>query len=108
MANLFKSKVSADIGTSPVTLHTSIAPTTVIGLTVANLLAVTVAVSVRLVKSGGATGAYLIKGATLPNGSSLVIVGGEQKVVLETGDYITVVSDTAASVDAHASILEIS
>jgi len=36
-----------------------------------------------------------------------VVVGGDQKVVLETNDSIKVKSDTATSVDAVMSILEI-
>jgi len=35
------------------------------------------------------------------------LIGGDQKVVLETNDSIKVKSDTASSVDAVMSILEI-
>jgi hypothetical protein len=51
---------------------------------------------------------YLIKAAPVPVGSSLVVVGGEQKVVLEASDTITVTSNTASSADVAMSILEIS
>jgi hypothetical protein len=33
-------------------------------------------------------------------------VGGDQKLVLETGDLIRVVSDTASSVDTIVSVME--
>ena len=47
------------------------------------------------------------KDAPVPTGSSLVVVGGDQKVVMEVSDVIKVQSDTANSVDTNMSILEI-
>jgi hypothetical protein len=38
----------------------------------------------------------------------MVVVGGLQKVVLESGDFISVVSSAAASADVIVSVLEIS
>jgi hypothetical protein len=37
----------------------------------------------------------------------LVVVGGDQKIVLNTSDSIKVKSDTASSLDAIMSIMEI-
>jgi hypothetical protein len=39
-------------------------------------------------------------------GGALVLIGGDQKVVLETGDKITVTRDTASSADVVISVLE--
>jgi hypothetical protein len=50
---------------------------------------------------------YLVKGATVPVGGTLVIVGGDQKVVLVASDALKVVSSTASSIDAVTSVLEI-
>jgi hypothetical protein len=50
---------------------------------------------------------YLIKAAPVPVGSSLVVVGGEQKVVLNASDVLKVTSNTASSADVALSILEI-
>jgi hypothetical protein len=36
-----------------------------------------------------------------------VIIGGDQKIVLNTGDSIKIKSDTATSLDAVMSIMEI-
>jgi hypothetical protein len=55
----------------------------------------------------GSNDTYLIKSAPIPSGGTLVIIGGDQKVVLETLDSIKIKSDTAASVDVVMSILEI-
>ena len=55
----------------------------------------------------GSNDTHLIKDAPVPSGGSIVIVGGDQKVVLETADSVKVSSNTASSVDVVMSILEI-
>jgi hypothetical protein len=109
MANTFTRKLSRSIGTSltAVGSYTVAASTdvTVIGLTVANTTASEVLVDATL--NDGSNDTYIVKNAPVPAGSSLVIIGGDQKVVLTTNDSIKVKSDTASSVDAVMSILEI-
>lgn len=109
MANSFKRKLSRSIGTSltAVGSYTVGASTevTVIGLDVANRTASQVLVDVTL--NDGSNDTYLIYQAPIPSGGSLALIGGDQKVVLETNDSIKVKSDTASSVDAVMSILEI-
>ena len=113
MANTFLSETDASIGTSPATVFTcpSATQSTIIGLSVANRTSAQILVDVQLDASGRTSGAedsvYLIKNAPVPVGSSLVVIGGEQKVVLEPGDAIVVTSNTASSADVHLSILEI-
>ena len=110
MANTFKRKVSQGIGTSATAIggYTVVAgtQTTVIGLTCANVT--TTAVTVDVILNDGTNNTYIVKGATVPSGGSLVVVGGDQKVVLEPNDSVTVTASTASSVDAIMSILEIS
>jgi hypothetical protein len=109
MANSFKRKLSRSIGTSltAVGSYTVGASTevTVIGLVVSNTTASQVLVDATV--NDGANDTYLIKQAPVPSGGSIVIIGGDQKVVLETGDSLKVKSDTASSVDVVMSILEI-
>jgi hypothetical protein len=109
MANSFKRKLSRSIGTSltAVGSYTVGAATevTVIGLAVANTSASQVLVDATL--NDGSNDTYLIKEAPVPSGGSIVIIGGDQKVVLEVGDSIKIKSDTASSVDVVMSILEI-
>ena len=45
--------------------------------------------------------------APIPVGGSLVVVGGDQKLVMEPGDTIKVTSDTASSADVVLSHLDI-
>lgn len=108
MANTFKSYGSSGVGTSFVDVYTAPASTTatVIGLSVANTSAGIVTVDVAVTK--GATDYYLVKGASIPVGGALVVVGADQKAVLETGNKIKVKSSVAASVDGFISVLEIS
>jgi hypothetical protein len=109
MANTFKRKLSRSIGTSLTAVDSYVVPsstaTTVIGLAVANVTASQVIVDATV--NDGSNDTYLIKSAPIPSGGTLVIIGGDQKVVLETLDSIKIKSNTAASVDVVMSILEI-
>lgn len=109
MANTFKSDGNAGVGTSIATIYTcpSSTQTTVIGLSLANISGSSVEATVTLVKNGGTPTLHLVKDVPLPTGSTTVIVGGDQKLVLESGDSVKVVSDTNNSVDAIISYLEI-
>ena len=49
----------------------------------------------------------LVVSAPISAGSSLVIGGGDQKIVLITGDQLQVSSSAATSLDAVMSIMEI-
>lgn len=105
----FKSKASASIGTSgsPTTLSDTVSSGTshtVIGLSLANISTSTVTASVKLNKSGG-TNVFLVKDATVPLGGALVVVGGDQKLVLESGDTITAYSSASSSIDVALSYL---
>jgi len=48
------------------------------------------------------------KDAPIPVGSSLVVVGGDQKLVLNNADHVMITSSAASSVDVVTSYLEIS
>lgn len=109
MANDFKRKLSRNVGTSAVTVgsYTVAANTqvTIIGLTCSNKTASAITVDVAL--HDGSNDYFMVKSATVPSGGSLVVVGGDQKVVLETGDSVKVTSSAANSSDVIMGILEI-
>jgi hypothetical protein len=107
MANTFKNSFSKDVGTSAATIYTapSLTQTTLIGLSVANTTTSPITCDAYVTSSG--TDYYLIKSATVPVGGSLVIVGGDQKVVLEAADVLKVVTSAASSADVVCSLLEI-
>lgn len=110
MANVFTRRVSRNIGTSLTTVGSYVVgagvQTTIIGLSVCNTTASPVTVSVTV--NDGTNDAYLVKGAGIPVGQSLIPIGGDEKVVLITGDSIKVQSSAATSLDVVMSILEIS
>lgn len=109
MANTFKRKLSRGVGTSLTTIGSytvgSGTSTTVIGLIISNTTISDVTVDVA--HNDGADDTYLVKNAPLPAGGSLIVVGGDQKVVLEAGDSVKVKSSASTSVDVVMSVLEI-
>ena len=108
MANAFKLVTDPAVGTSAATIHTgaSSTETTIIGLTIANIVTSQIEVDVQIENNDG-DNIYLIKSAPVPVGSTLVVVGGEQKVVLNASDVLKVTSNTSSSADVALSILEI-
>ena len=113
MANAFLSETDTAVGTGAATIYTcpSSTETTVIGMAIANIVTSQITVSVKLNGSGRTSGAvdnvHLVKDAPIPVGGTLVVIGGDQKVVMEPGDTITVQSDTASSADVVLSHLDI-
>lgn len=112
MASNFYVKTSRDVGTSPTAVGSYVVgaatQTTAIGLTVSNTLSNPLSsVTVNASVYDGANDTYIVKNAVLPYGSSIVLIGGDQKIVLETGYSIRVQSSEATSVDAILSLLEI-
>jgi len=109
MANTFKNSAVAATGTSEVTVYTtpSSTTTTVIGLTCANVTSTSpIKVSIRVYDDSASAYFYVVKNAEIFEGGALVAVGGDQKLVLETGDILKVVSDTTNSVDVIVSYME--
>lgn len=107
MPNAFKSNVAANIVTTGNTVYTcpSATQTTLIGLTLSNKSAGTVTANVFLRRSS--IDYSLISNVPILTGSTLVPIGGEQKVVLQASDELKITSSANASVDVIASLLEI-
>jgi hypothetical protein len=109
MANTFKNSISGSIGTTETTVYTATGVTaTVIGVSVANRIQQNINIDVKMYDSSTSKNIVLCSGSLIPPGSNIVLVGGEQKVVLEASDYLTLRSNTALSADIVVSVLEIS
>ena len=107
MANTFKNQLQAAVGTSPTTIYTA-GPgvsTTVIGMTIANILNTNITANV-IVTSGGSD-YYMVKMAEIEPGNSLITIGGDQKLVLEANDIIKVSTSNSSAADVILSLLEI-
>jgi hypothetical protein len=108
MASVFTSYFAKDVGTSASTLTTvaSATTSTVVGLSVANTSAADITVDIYITRS--AVNYYVIKGATVPVGSTFVMAGGDQKINMIAADALKVITSAAASADAMVSVLELS
>jgi hypothetical protein len=109
MANAFKNSITGSIGTNGVKVYeTPLATsTTVIGVGVANTNSQNISVSVMVRDNSANKVVYVVKDSLILPGSSNVLVGGEQKLVLEAGDFLSVTSSLANSADVIVSVLEI-
>ena len=110
MANTFLRKTERNIGTSLTQIDSYTVTgtdkiTTIIGLSVSNTTGSAVDVDATL--NDGSNDFYIVKNCPVPSGSTVVLVGGDQKVVMEENDLIKVKSTAASSVDVVMSILEI-
>jgi len=120
MANDFKRFTKPDVGTStgasadavytvPAGSGSSALESIVIGITLANKAATGITADVFLDNYDGSNDVYIVKGASIPAGSSLEIMSGNKIVVQNdgtTGDVIRVSSSAATSLDATATVLE--
>jgi ABC-type enterobactin transport system permease subunit len=109
MANTFTRKTSQNVGASPDIIgnYTVGASTTaiVIGLTCTNTTGSAITANVFLANASANT--YIVANAPISSGASLIPIGGDQKIVMITGDKIYVQSSAATSIDAILSIMEI-
>jgi hypothetical protein len=108
MASFFRTKVSKDIGTTPVdVLETSSGSRfTLIGCNLANTTDEVVIVDVTITDASAITGYYIKQLVIEPYTSAKIVTNGE-KIILAENTTMTVVSDTAASIDLIASYAEI-
>ncbi len=103
MAQNFRRFTGNDIGASPSTILTADSFDTIVGIHVTNIH--TSAINVDVYINDGANDIYLVKGAPVPVGAALQVLG-TGKIVVQSGDALKIVSDTASSVDAWVSCVD--
>jgi hypothetical protein len=110
MANIFKNSLQSSIGVTGIVAYTAPVATTatVIGVSVANINTSNINVSVMLRDVSSNKTVHLVKNALITPGGTAVLVGGEQKIVIEAGDFLSVTSSLASSADVIVSVLELS
>jgi len=104
MAQNFRRYTSNAVGTSPATLFTANSYDTVVGISVSNVTGSAINVDVYI--NDGSNDIYLVKGAPITAGGALQVVDGGAKFVVESGDALKVVSDTASSADVWVSAVD--
>ena len=104
MAQNFRRYTSNAVGTSAATLFTANSYDTIVGISVANVTGSAINVDVYI--NDGSNDIYLVKGAPITAGGALQVVDGGAKFVVESGDALKVVSDTASSADVWVSAVD--
>jgi len=104
MAQNFRRYTSNNVGTGAATLFTSDSYDTVVGISVSNVTGSSVIASVYI--NDSSNDIYLIKDAPIPAGSSLQVLDGGAKFVVQSGDALKVISDTASSLDVWVSTVD--
>jgi|TARA_R110002126_G_scaffold19681_1_gene73897 hypothetical protein len=107
MPNTFKNYFLKNAGTTAANVYAPAAATqaTVIGFTIGNTTASPITANV--IVGSGATTHFMVQNAIISNGGALVPIGGDQKLVLEFGDYLQVQTSASNSADCILSVLEI-
>jgi len=108
MATYFRTKVSKDIGTTPVNVLVPGASSrfTIIGCNLANTTDYDVSVSISVTDASAVTGKY-INLMQIPPYTSLKVITNGEKLILMENTTLTITSDTATSIDAIISYAEI-
>ena len=104
MAQNFRRYTSNDVGTSAVTIFTADSYDTIVGISLANVTTSSINVSVYI--NDGVNDIYLVKDAPIVQGSTMQVLDGGAKYIVQSGDALKVVSDTASSVDVWVSAVD--
>jgi hypothetical protein len=107
MAQNFRRYIERAIGTSATDIPDGAdfdSYDTIVGINLANIVAQQIIVSVYI--SNGGVNYYLVKDAPIPSGSSLQLLDGGAKVVVQSGDRLNFIADTASSLDVVVSAVD--
>ena len=78
----------------------------VVVIRLSNIVSSTISVDVYIVRASPSGTFYLIKNASITAGQSLELIDGGSKIVLQSGDKIMAISDTATSLDTVVSYVD--
>jgi hypothetical protein len=91
MANTFRNKFLASNATAAnAIVATTSSQTTIIGMSIANITASPILANVTITSGSSNNTFFMIYNAQIPVGSTLVPIGGDQKLVLESNDYVQI------------------
>ena len=108
MASFFRTKVVSDIGTTPIDIleTATLNKFTVIGCNLANTIDENVVVDIQI-EGPDTTVAYWIRQLLIQPYTSAKIITNGEKLILMENCKMTIVSDTANSIDAVISYAEL-
>ena len=107
MAQDFERTLTKDIDASLTDIRaTSDSDDTVVGLRLVNTSTSTITADVAITDNSNNVTAYIIKNAPIPSGSSLELIDGGAKIVLQSGDKLRAKSDATDSMDTIVSVVD--
>ena len=104
MAQDFERNIARNVGTGAVTMRTANSDDALIGINIANVTTTQILMDVFI--NDGSNDYYIIKDAPIPVGSTLQVLDGGAKVVMQNNDVLKVQSDTASSADVWVSVVD--
>ena len=104
MAQDFRNALFRQIGTSDQALLAGGNYDAVIGIRCCNIISSTIAVDVKIAKGGNDF--FLAKGVSIPPNSTIELIQGGAKIVLDSTNTLEAVSDTASSLDVAVSYID--
>ena len=110
MPTIFKHSLVTQIGTNPTDVLEigNGVRATVIGCNLANVTEYDVIVVDVLIVGADTTTSYYVKGLAIPPNTSVKLITQGEKLILPENTELRIVSDTADSIDATISYVEIS
>ena len=95
------------ITSSATTIYTSNSDDAVVGLRFANILTTSDTLSVWITDAGDSNAIrYLIKDVSIPPASSIELIQGASKVIIQSGDVLRAQSATANGFDCWVSLVD--
>ena len=104
MAQDFTRYIARDTGTSGATLFTSNSDDAVKSIRLANIAASVITADVFVTVS--TANYYLVKGITIPSGSSVELIDGASRFVMVSGDALKVDCNTDNALDVWVSVVD--
>ena len=104
MAQDFERHIARSTGTSGATIFTSNSDDAIISIRLANIVGTSITADC-FVTTGG-NDYYLVKGITIPSGSSVELVDGASRFVVQSGDALKVDCDTDNALDVWVSVVD--
>jgi hypothetical protein len=107
MAQDFERTITKDIDASLADIRaTSNSDDAIVGIRLANTTTSQIEVDVAITDSSDSVTAYIIKNAPIPAGSSLELIDGGSKIVLQSGDKLRAKSNATNSLDVVVSAVD--
>ena len=104
MAQDFRRYTANAVGTTPVTVVTANSNDTLIGISIANVASTQVNATVTI--TVGADVISIVDSAPIPVGSSLQVLDGGAKQVMQSGDILKVTCSVTAGLDVWVSAVD--